>query len=284
VPHGSIPVGAVRIFALCDDEGPFPRPLSAAFPDVPPTAWAKIKDAYPATVEADGQGWRFHDHVYLVRTADRTVLVDAGIGPASSVASRWIGRAGRLPDELRAVGVAPEEVDAVVITHLHLDHFGWTLEGGRPVFPRARYLIQEADWTGILEDADEEDTEALESSIFPLADLGVLDLVHGEHALSRELTLLHTPGHTPGSQCVLVGSDGERALLTGDLSNHPLQLEEPGWRSAADQDPDVAAAQRRRWFERIEAEGLTFAPAHYPEPFGTIARPEGRRRWAPVTG
>ena len=87
-----------------------------------------------------------------------------------------------------------------------------------------------------------------------------------------------TPGRTPGSQSLLVRSGDEAVLLWGDVANHPAQVGEPDWCPGADVDPDQAQATRRRLLDQLESEGMWLAPAHFPEPFGTVTRVDGDRR------
>jgi glyoxylase-like metal-dependent hydrolase (beta-lactamase superfamily II) len=163
-----------------------------------------------------------------------------------------------------------------------LDHVGWNVlsEGGRTraTFPRARYHVQRADWDAFSTGGDANDRAAFEAVVRPLEELGCLELVDGDQPLTAALGLLHTPGHTPGSQSLTVMSNGEQALLWGDVATHPAQITEPSW-SGTDVDPGMATATRESLFARIEAEGFIAAPAHFPEPFGSIVRLEGRRWW-----
>jgi glyoxylase-like metal-dependent hydrolase (beta-lactamase superfamily II) len=282
VPHGSISVGDVQVTALCDVVGDFPAPLGEVFPGVGRAAWEPYRHRYPETFNG-ADAWRLHDHCYLVRSGRGTILVDTGVGPASAPGAQWIGTPGRLLDELREAGTGPEAVDTVVITHVHLDHVGWNViwdgDQPRPVFPRARYLVQRADWDVFAAGGDDNDRDAFEHTVRPLETLGVLDLAAGDRPLTGELELLHTPGHTPGSQSVLVSSGGERAVLWGDVANHPAQVTETAWCSRADMDPGLADRTRQALLDRIEAEGMTVSTAHFPEPFGHIVWVEGRRYW-----
>jgi glyoxylase-like metal-dependent hydrolase (beta-lactamase superfamily II) len=280
----SVTVGAARVSAVCDVVGDFPAPLARAFPGVEAPAWAPYRRRYPAAF-AGPDRWRLRAWCFVVEAGDRVVLVDTGVGGRGTPGADWIGTPGRLPGELAAAGVDPAEVDTVVLTHLHLDHIGWNLawdgDRPRPRFPRARYLVQRADWEWWSREGDADDREAFDRCVRPLRALGVAELLDGDHVLSPELSLLHTPGHTPGSQSLLVRSGEAAVLLWGDVANHPAQVDEPAWGPGSDVQPEVARATRRRLLELVEGEGMWLGPAHYPEPFGTVARVGGGRRWRP---
>src|SRR3954471_14328016 len=117
--RASVRVGAIEVV-----------PLSDGTAVLPPEFWVGFDfDRHPDVLAADG---KLHMPIgcYLVRTGDRTVLLDAGMGPH---AESW-GAGGELPEQLRAVGVAPDDIDLVVCTHLHLDHAGWLVNDGAPFF------------------------------------------------------------------------------------------------------------------------------------------------------
>jgi len=278
----SLTVGTVQITAVCDVTGDFPAPLERAFPQVEAAAWAPWRQRHPKAFGGPGR-WRLRDWCFVVRGRDRVVLVDTGVGGPGAPGATWIGVPGRLPQELAAAGVEPDEIDLVVLTHLHLDHIGWNLawdgDRARPLFPRARYLVQRADWELFATYGDEDDREAFVRCVAPLQALGVAELLEGDRTLDAELSLLHTPGHTPGSQSLLVRSAEEAALLWGDVANHPAQVGKPDWGPGSDVQPEVASGTRRRLLDQLESEGMWLAPAHFPEPFGTVTRVDGARRW-----
>jgi glyoxylase-like metal-dependent hydrolase (beta-lactamase superfamily II) len=280
--HRSLTVGGVQVTAVCDVTGDFPAPLERAFPAVPAAAWAPWRRRHPEAFSGTDH-WRLRDWCFVVRARDRVVLVDTGVGGPGAPGATWIGTPGRLPEELAAAGVDPEEIDLVVLTHLHLDHVGWNLawdgDRPRPRFPRARYLVQRADWELFGSRGDENDREAFDRCVAPLQGLGVAELLDGDRVLDRQLTLLHTPGHTPGSQSLLVASGDDAVLLWGDVANHPAQIGEPDWGPGSDVQPEVARQTRRRLLDRLETEAMWLAPAHFPEPFGTVIRVDGARRW-----
>jgi glyoxylase-like metal-dependent hydrolase (beta-lactamase superfamily II) len=279
----SLTVGAVQVTAVCDVTSDFPAPLERAFPAVAAAAWAPYRRRYPEVFSGPDR-WRLRDWCFVVRTRDRVVLVDTGVGGDGAPGASWIGTPGRLPQELAAAGVELDEIDLVVLTHLHLDHVGWNLawdgDRPRPLFGRARYLVQRADWELFGSRGDDNDREAFDRCAGPLQDLGVAELLDGDRVLDAALSVLHTPGHTPGSQSLLVQSGGDALLLWGDVANHPAQVDQPDWGPGSDVQPEVARGTRRRLLDRVEGEQLWLAPAHFPEPFGTVTRTGDGRHWA----
>jgi glyoxylase-like metal-dependent hydrolase (beta-lactamase superfamily II) len=283
MPHGSVTLGGIEVVALCDSLRTGPWSLEEAFPDVGVSEWAEFDSAHPETVGVE-RGWRAHDHCYLVRGAERTILVDTGIGPAGTpVADLLHPAGGSLPSELEAAGARPEDVDVVVLTHMHFDHIGWNVSGPagdpRPTFPRATYLLQRDEWDAYATgDDDPHGGPARERSVRWLREAGALELVAGEHEIADGIRLAPTRGHTPGSQSVVISSGGGGLIVAGDVANHPLQVSRPDRRSFADSDPAAAAATRRATFERASREDSLIATAHFPQPFGHVVD----SRWSPI--
>ena len=183
---------------------------------------------------------RFNLGSFLVRSNGRTVLVDTGLGPKPAFAREtgW----GELLDQLRDRDVPLEEIDMVVMTHLQRDHVGRNLldmEGSyQPTFPRARYWISAADWEFFCRPENLELHPTTRGCVLPLQQLGILELMEGEHALTSEMTTLPPPGHTPGHMSIVISSQGERCLILGDAAHSPVQVQETDWCSRVDVDPD----------------------------------------------
>ena len=229
----------------------------------------------------------FSMHAWVVKTGRHTVLIDACIGNDKERMPRahWHHLKTPFLDRLRASGTAPEDVDYVMCTHLHADHIGWNtvLKDGRwvPTFPKARYWVSTKDWEACHQpDVQPTRFPNAPTCVWPLADLGLVEFMKGEHALTRTLTAVPTPGHTPGHMSILVTSHGERALVLGDAAHSPVQLQEPDWVSRADMDPDLTRQTRRTLLDRVEREEIVVAAGHFEAPgFGRIVRLEGRRYW-----
>ena len=154
-------------------------------------------------------------------------------------------------EDLAAAGFAREAIDTVLCTHLHVDHVGWNtmLVEGKwvPTFPKARYLMGRVEfdhWRSHHERADM--AAVFTDSVKPVHDAGLVDLVEVDHKICDEISLVPTIGHTPGHVSVVIKSQGEEALITGDFMHHPCQIAHPEWSSTADSDPVEAQLTRER--------------------------------------
>jgi glyoxylase-like metal-dependent hydrolase (beta-lactamase superfamily II) len=257
--------GAAAVIALEDGEGPFFEPREEAFPQATLEHWRHADARDPGAVR-DGV-WLLRFRCFAVRLDDgRTILVDTGIGAAEAPARSWAPVPGRLPDELAAAGIAADEVDTVVLTHMHSDHIGWAVDSdaGKAYFRNARYLMQRTEIEAIGRLAPRLETWLLE----PLRASGQLSAVDGEARLGAGLRVVATPGHTPGHQSVLLETDDGAVLVTGDLLVHAVQLVDPRLAYAHETDPDVARASRMAVLRDLAERGRTIlATPHLSEPF-----------------
>ena len=275
-------IGNARIIALTDMNVAFPTPITELWPNVPEDAWQPYREMYPDTFSGDHM--RLEIGCYLVRSQGKTILIDTGYGPGPF--ENMGGVRGELMADLASQKVAPDEVDVVFLSHLHLDHVGWNTakrDGAYvPAFPNARYLVHQAD----LDHFRKPEVQAaqrlpyMDSCVEPLADAGVLDGLDGDANLTDEVRAIHTPGHTPGHMSVMVSSGGERALIQGDVLIHPAQITETDWTPLFDNDAEPAIATRRKMLDELEINGASVVSCHFPKPgFGHIVRAEGRRYW-----
>ena len=277
-------VGGVEIVALSDMNFPFPMPLNELFPDAPAEAWAPYKAGYPTTFDDNQDHMLIEIGCYLVRSQGRTILIDTGYGPGPIEAIG--GRKGELMTDLAAKDIRPEEVDTVFISHLHSDHVGWNVvEQGEklaPAFPNARYVMHQAD----LDHFRKPEVQAALPFLFmhrciePLSDAGLIDALVEDTDLTPEVRALHTPGHTPGHMSILVSSEGQEALIQGDVLVHPAQVTEDDWNCHFDHDWPVSTETRRKMLDEVEVRGTPVISCHFPLPgFGKVSRREGRRYW-----
>ena len=279
-------VGAAEIVALTDMSLSYSTPFDVIWPGISPEEWAPFRERFPGMF--DGERLRIEIGCYLVRSEGKTILVDTGYGPGPL--KHIGGRRGLLMSELEELGVVVEEIDVVAISHLHVDHVGWNTREYNgtlfPRFPRARYVAHQADLEHFRTPAIQEEAPFpyMRMYVEPLVDAGVLESVTGEVALTSEVRLLETPGHTPGHMSLMVASGSERALVQGDAFVHPAQFTNEHWNSKYDADHETATATRVRLLDLIEAEAARVASCHFPKPgFGRVIRFEGRRYWSADT-
>jgi glyoxylase-like metal-dependent hydrolase (beta-lactamase superfamily II) len=264
-------VGAIEISPVLD--GTSQMPIRVAYEAMPEEAWAHHQQFLSAAgnVEIDLGG-------FLIRTADRVVLVDTGIGTVSAGgAAAAMGvvtfEGGRFLDSLSALGVTPRDITDVVLTHLHFDHVGWSTQKGAVVFTNATYRCDRRDWEHFV-GPDPGATRKLS----PLADR--LALFDRDGPLLPGLDVFSAPGHTPGSTVVVVSSGVERAVLLGDVVHCPIELVDEEWAGMADVDPALAKRTRNAWALELEGTDTPVAAAHFPGlRFGRLLAGEGRRQW-----
>jgi glyoxylase-like metal-dependent hydrolase (beta-lactamase superfamily II) len=167
----------------------------------------------------------------------------------------------------------------VVCTHLHVDHVGWNtlLEDGKwvPTFPKARYLIGRAEWDHWRAVDSRGQQAILGDSVQPIFDAGLADLVEPDHVLSEEVRLAPTPGHTPGHVSVVIESEGQTAMISGDFLHHPVQMAHPEWSSVSDSDPAMARRTRVDTLGLVADQAMLFIGTHFPAPTAGHVRRDG---------
>lgn len=217
---------------------------------------------------------------YLVRTRHHTILVDGCVGNNKSCKdfAHWHDRHdGTFLNRLATAGVAPEQIDYVLCTHLHADHCGWNtrLVDGRwiPTFPNARYVIARREIEVAMAGSGDPEERTYEENVLPIVEAGRAVLVEMDYALDDEVWLQPTPGHTPGHVAIRVKSQGVEAVFSGDIMHWPMQCIYPDWNFRYDADPDQARRTRRGFLEACSDNGHLVMTSHFPLPsVGTITR------------
>jgi glyoxylase-like metal-dependent hydrolase (beta-lactamase superfamily II) len=270
-----ITIGDSEIIALTD--APLEFPWSMVFPDIAKADREAYRDLYPASYGE--KAFRTASGGYAIRHGGKTVLVDTGFGP--DPIDILGGVEGHLLKDMAARGVSPESIDIVIHTHLHLDHIGWNISGGRPTFPNATYYAPEEDL--VYFEANLDIHPHVRDQVLPLREMNLLHTYGPETEIAPGITTVATPGHTPGHHSVLIVSRGEKAMVMGDVAHHPMQIDHPEWTPAFEVDPALSAETRIKAVHRLEDENIIAGFCHFPgDRIGHVVRESDRRILKPL--
>lgn len=297
-------IGQVKITQVVE-AGPSPTSTKFLFKDPPADLVQQHGWLLPHFATAEGK-LLMSVHAFVIESAGRTIVVDTCVGndkPRQNPG--WNRLQTDFLADLARAGFAPERIDTVLCTHLHVDHVGWNTrwDGSRwvPTFPNARYLFARTEWQHWADeaaarraanpDAGPED-DVFGDSVQPIVDAGLADLVAMDHRLTDDVWLEPTPGHTPGHVSVRIRSRVEPALpghpaplggragrspdqgaqvfqqavITGDLMHHPIQCSEPDRLVKFDSDAQMARETRRRFLACCAADRSLVLGTHFAHP------------------
>lgn len=273
-------VGAVKITRIVEMELPVTynpdRPFLA---EATPEALRRMPWLYPNFVN-DKDQMLVSIHALLVEAPGLRLVVDTCIGndrPRSLLGGNSLSTP--FLAHMAEAGWGRESVDVVVCTHLHVDHVGWNtmLENGAwvPTFPRAKYLFGKTELAHWTAEDDAEQQTILSDSVKPILDAGLATLVEMDHRISPEIRLIPTTGHTPGHVSVMIESQGQSAVITGDMSHHPCQMAHPDWSPPFDSDSKASAATRARMFSEWADQPILVIGTHYAAPTAGHVKRDG---------
>jgi glyoxylase-like metal-dependent hydrolase (beta-lactamase superfamily II) len=279
-------IGALEIHKVLEMEQA--APMTMAFPDITAEDLRRLADWYSdahLTGEPPSAQMNLSIHSFVVRCRGRNILIDTCNGNHKQ---RTIPFAHQLEtpylERLSAAGFTPEDIHLVLCTHLHGDHVGWNtrLHNGRwvPTFPNARYVFTRPDVEYFGQHGEEPfHGEAYADSVLPIIEAGQAHIVETQHAIYAELDegvwLTPAPGHSPGSCLIHARSGGARAIFSGDVFHHPIELVRPAMPFFADYDTVLTGQTRTRLFEEYADTSVRFFPAHFAEPTTGFIRAHG---------
>jgi glyoxylase-like metal-dependent hydrolase (beta-lactamase superfamily II) len=273
-------IGDVTVTRVVEMELPVPYGGGFSFlEEASPDVLKSMPWLYPHFVTPDG-ALVLSIHALLVDAPGLKLVVDTCVGN-DKARSLLRGQAlqTNFLQQIEAAGFGREAVNAVVCTHLHVDHVGWntTLQDGQwiPTFPNARYLIGKTEyehWNAIEHD---EQRQIMADSVAPIFDAGLAETVDLNHRISPEIRLIPTTGHTPGHVSVMIESRGETAVITGDMMHHPCQIAHPEWSPAFDSDPEAARVTRRAMLKDWADQPVLVIGTHFATPTAGHVRRDG---------
>jgi glyoxylase-like metal-dependent hydrolase (beta-lactamase superfamily II) len=273
-------IGDVEVAALSDGTLPIPT-LKLLTNAKPGEVASRLADAYQTT-DVDASV-----NAYLIRAGDRLVLMDAGTGEL------YGPTLNKLEASLKGVGVTPDQITDILITHIHTDHTGGLMDGKRMVFPNATVHIEQKEvayWLNAQNRAKAPEAakkyfDEASAKVQPYVDAGRVSTFAGATEVLPGIKAIPAPGHTPGHTFYSLESKGQKLVFWGDLVHvADVQMPDPAVTIVFDVDPAAAAATRKKAFADA-AEGRYWVAAdHISFPgVGHLSRDGEGYRWVPMT-
>jgi len=239
--------------------------------NIDPVRWEEYVSPYPSLV---------------INTGQHRVLVDTGAGGLEPTT-------GKLIPNLQVQGIAPEDIDTVILTHGHPDHIGGNLDSeGKLAFPNARYIMWKNEWDFWISEPNLAELKIDEhikkllvmfalKNLKPIQDQ--LELVDHETEIVPGIRTIAAPGHTPGHMAVAITSDSEQLLYISDAVLHQIHMERPDWYTAIDYAPEQVVTTRRQLLDLASTEKVLVHAFHFPFPgLGYVIQRGERWQWQPI--
>ena len=278
-----VSVGGFRCFPLRD--GALVYPKEALFPG---RSDADLADALaprpvPPEITLNYAG-------LLVDTGKQRVLIDTGAGPLGP-------ETGRLHENLKACGFTPEQIDVVILSHMHPDHIGGLMTAqGEARFPNAEVVVSQTEYDFWTSETTQEKLKSkslfglgdlehvmltwIEKNVKPLVDAGKLRMTEGGFEPRPGVMTLPAGGHTPGHLAVLISDGKQQLLFAGDAVLHPLHVRYPAWETVFDVLPEQSVLTRLQILDRSATDHCLTFHFHFPFPcLGRISRWSGGYQW-----
>jgi glyoxylase-like metal-dependent hydrolase (beta-lactamase superfamily II) len=221
---------------------------------------------------------------FVIRYGSLTILIDSCFGNDKERPDFLIAHRLQTPfmERLHDAGVDAADIDLVLCTHMHVDHVGWNtrLENGRwvPTFPNAKYVFSQEEYARYAPENVRPDDpppffNIYQDSVLPVIASGQALMVSGEHQVNEVLTVVPTPGHTPGHISVRAKNSGETGIFLGDVIHNPVQMADPDLNSAYCELPELARKSRRTLLEQAVEANTLLVPGHFLAPhIGRVCR------------
>lgn len=271
-PFAQIHIGRFTVTALTDGYADMP------YDYFPGRSIPEVEKAATQQFTARPSGVRFLFNQYLVEDGERRILIDAG-------AAGSIGQTGHLPQALAALGLRSDQIDAVIVTHMHQDHMGGLVLGGKNNYPDAELYIDLRDVKHWTDPAKRSGAPEYLQTSFKMAEEVVrlyprLQAMDGEREIMRGVSIVDLTGHTPGHIGVRIEDGGDSLIMVSDMVFPVVHPAATDVYFLFEQDRAAAKAMRDRFFPQAASEGALIAATHMPFPgLGRIIADRGDMRW-----
>ncbi|CVI54323.1 MBL fold metallo-hydrolase [Agrobacterium leguminum] len=271
-PLAQIRIGRFTVTALTDGYADMP------YDYFPGRSAPEVEKAASAQFTARPSGVRFLFNQYLVEDGERRILIDAG-------AAGSIGQTGQLPPALAALGLKPSQIDVVIVTHMHQDHMGGLVLGGKNQYPEAELYIDRRDVTHWTDPAKRNGAPDFLQTSFRMAEEVVrlyprLQAIDGEREIAPGVSIIDLTGHTPGHIGVRIEDGGKSLIMVSDMIFPVVHPAATDVFFLFEQDRAAAKAMRDRFLPRAASEGALIAATHMPFPgLGRVVSDRGQMRW-----
>ncbi len=276
-------VGNVEIFQIIELEAG--KIIQNIMPDATLENVKKMKWLIPNYADENGI-LKALVQSFLIKFNGKYILVDTCNGNDKNRPSlpEWANLKIKFIEKLNQIGITLSDINYVVCTHLHFDHVGWNtiLVNGKwiPTFPNAKYIFSKKEfeyWSSKPKKEMIDDLLGIEDSVQPIINAGLAELVDDTFVFDENISLIPTPGHTPSHVSVLIESEGEKALISGDFIYHPCQVEKPEWGNTVDIYPNQAFKTRKKMLQFLANTNLLLLGSHFSNPVGGyVATKDGK--------
>ncbi len=252
-------LGDLEVTAMSDGLVTLPEPWTVFGENQKPETVKKLAAEYFLPTETHSISFT----PVVVNTGKELVLFDTGWGAGNP------GR-GQLAVSLAAGGYTTDQIDVVVLTHCHPDHMGGLMDGDKPVFKNARYVVGETEynfWSNAAQDTGgtKDFYQLTKAKLTPLA--AKTTFVKADGAVAAGITAVATHGHTPGHMSYRLESAGKQAIVSGDVCNHSvLSMQKPEWHVLFDMDKEKAVATRKSFLDMMSTDRIPLIGYHMPFP------------------
>ncbi|MCL2384029.1 MAG: MBL fold metallo-hydrolase [Oscillospiraceae bacterium] len=273
-------IGDVQVFQIVELEAG--EIIQSIINEAIPENIRRIDFVYPNFADEHGN-LKALVQAFLIKVGDEYILVDTCNGNAKKRTDmpEWSNLDIDFLEQLYDLGIKETDIDYVICTHLHTDHVGWNtiFKDGKWVatFPNAKYIFAKEEydyWKSKPENEIDDDKSAFDDSVEPIMNQGLGMLVGSNYRLNDNISLIPTVGHTPGHISVIIESNNEAAIITGDLLHHPCQIAYPNWNTEADGIKKEATISREKLLNEISNKNIMLIGSHFSNPVAGYVQKE----------